>query len=101
LEAAQVARLTSYRLGVKCLEAAKIRDEIISNHVRADGSQTALCEKAREALGELTIVSSEKMTDAVQKVDDLLRIDSEDRRYLFYEQRRFNGWLSSLPIHLG
>jgi hypothetical protein len=85
LEAAQVARLTAYRLGVRRREALKIRDEIISNHVRAGGSQTALREKVREALGELTLVSTEKMTEEVQKVDDMLRIDPEDRRHLFYE----------------
>ena len=88
LEAAQVARLTSYRLGVRLRDAAKIRGEIIGNHVRAKGSQTALREKVREALGELTLVSSEKMTEAVQQVDDLLRIDPEDRRHLFYEQMK-------------
>jgi hypothetical protein len=48
-------------------------------------SQTALREKVREALGELTLVSTEKMTEEVQKVDDMLRIDPEDRRHLFYE----------------
>jgi hypothetical protein len=88
LEAAQVARLTSYRLGVRLRDAAKIRGEIIGNHVRAKGSQTALREKVREALGELTVVSSEKMSEAVQQVDDLLRIDPEDRRHLFYEQMK-------------
>lgn len=88
LEAAQVARLTAYRLGVRQHEAAKIRVEIIYNHVRGKGSQTALREKVREALGELTLVSSEKMTEAVLQVDDWLRIDPEDRRHLFYEQMK-------------
>jgi hypothetical protein len=88
LEAAQVARLTAYRLGVRLRDAAKIRGEIIGNHARVKGSQTALREKVREALGELTLVSSEKMTEAVQQVDDLLRIDPEDRRHLFYEQMK-------------
>ena len=88
LEAAQVARLTAYRLGVKPREAVKIRDEIISNHVRAKGSQTALREKVREALGDLTLVSSEKMTEAVERVDVLLRVDPEDCRHLFYEQMK-------------
>lgn len=85
LEAAQVARLTADRLGVKRRQAEKIRDELISNHARAKDSQTALREKVREVLGELMIVSTEKMTEALQKVDDLLRIDPEDRRHLFYE----------------
>jgi hypothetical protein len=88
LEAAQVARLTAYRLGVKPREAVKTRDEIITGHVRSGGSQTALREKVREALGELTLVSSEKMTAAIQRVDDLLRVDPEDRRHLFYEQMK-------------
>ena len=88
LEAAQVARLTADRLGVKPREAAKIRDEIITGHVRSEGSQTALREKVREALGELTLVSSEKMTAAVERVDDLLRVDPQDRRHLFYEQMK-------------
>jgi len=88
LEAAQVARLTAERLGVKPREAKRIRAEIISNHVRSQRSQTELREKVREALGELTIVSSEKMTEAVERVDDLLRVDPEDRRHLFYEQMK-------------
>ncbi|MGH9838451.1 MAG: hypothetical protein ACREEM_06670 [Blastocatellia bacterium] len=88
LEAAQVARLTADRLGVKPREAVKIRDEIIMGHARSAGSQTALREKVREALGDLTLVSSEKMTEAVERVDDLLRVDPEDRRHLFYEQMK-------------
>jgi len=69
-------------------EAEKIRGEIIIGHVRSKGSQTALREKVREALCELTLVSSEKMTEAVERVDDLLRVDPEDRRHLFYEQMK-------------
>jgi hypothetical protein len=88
LEAAQVARITADRLGVKQREARAIRDEIISNHIRSGGSQTALRERVREALGELTLVTSEKMTEAVEKVDDLLRVDPSDRRHLFYEQMK-------------
>jgi hypothetical protein len=88
LEAAQTARLTAERLGVREREAARIRREIVANHSRAQGSQTALREKVREALGELTIVTSEKMTAAVERVDDLLRVDPGDRRHLFYEQMK-------------
>jgi len=88
LEATQVARLTAYRLGGRQREAAKIRAEIIDNHVRVKGSQTALREKVREALGELTLVSSEKMTEAVQQIDRWLRIDPKDRRHLFYEKMK-------------
>jgi hypothetical protein len=88
LEAAQVARLTDDRLGVKTREAVKIRAEIIAGHVRTQGSQTTLRSKVREALGELTLVTSEKMTDAVQRVDDLLQVNPSDRRHLFYEQMK-------------
>ena len=69
-------------------EAKQIRAEIVANHIRSEGSQTALRERVREALGELTLVSSEKMTEAVERVDDLLRVDPEDRRHLFYEQMK-------------
>lgn len=88
LEAAQVARITANRLGIKEREAAKIREEIIANHIRAAGSQTVLREKVREALGELTLVTSEKMAEAVQRVDDLLQVNPDDRRHLFYEQMK-------------
>lgn len=88
LEAAQVARITADRIGVKEREAVKIREEIIAGHIRSRGSLTALREKVREALGELTIVTSEKMTEAVERVDDLLRVDPGDRRHLFYEQMK-------------
>jgi hypothetical protein len=47
-----------------------------------------LRKKVREARGELTLVSSEKMTAAVERVDDLLRVDASDRRHLFYEQMK-------------
>jgi hypothetical protein len=85
IEATQVSRLTADRLGIKEREAAKIREEIISNHVRSHDSQPAMREKVREALGELTIVTGEKMTEAVERVDALLDVDPADRRHLFYE----------------
>lgn len=88
LEAAQVARLTAQRLGVREREAARIRAEIMDNHARLQGSQSALRERVREALGELTLVTSEKMTAAVAQVDELLRVDESDRRHLFYEQMK-------------
>lgn len=88
LEAAQVARVTADRLGIKEREAKRIRDEIIANHIRTHSSQTILRERIREALGEMTVITSEKMTEAVERVDDLLKIDPEDRRHLFYEQMK-------------
>src|SRR5262249_971432 len=87
-EAAQVARITAGRLGAREREAAKIRAELIANHVRFGGSQTAMREKAREISGELTLVTSEKMSEAVDRVDDLLRIGPGDLCHLFYEQMK-------------
>lgn len=88
LEAAQIARITAARLGVKERQAAQIRAEIIRAHARAQSSQTALREQVREVLGELTLVTSEKMTAAVARVDEMLEIDPADRRHLFYEQMK-------------
>jgi hypothetical protein len=33
-------------------------------------------------------VTTEKMMEALQRVDDLLKVDPEDRRHLFYEQMK-------------
>lgn len=88
LEAAQIARITAARLGVKERQAAQIRAEIIHTHARAQSSQTALREQVREVLGELTLVTSEKMTAAVERVDEMLEINPADRRHLFYEQMK-------------
>src|SRR5262249_24290871 len=88
LESAQVARITAGRLGVKEREALKVRAEIIVNHVRSRGSQNSLREKVREVLGELTLVTSEKMLEAVRRVDEMLEVNPDDRRHLFYEQMK-------------
>lgn len=88
MEAAQVARLTPHRLGLHWTQAAKVRRELVENHVRAGGSQNSLRARVRELLGELPAVTSEKMTEAVQMVDDLLRVNPEDNRHLFYEQMK-------------
>ena len=88
MEAAQVARLTPQRLGLHWTQAAKVRRELVENHARAGGSQNSLRERVRELLGELPAVTSEKMTEAVQMVDDLLRVNPEDNRHLFYEQMK-------------
>jgi hypothetical protein len=47
-----------------------------------------LREKVHEALGEQTLVTTEKMTEAIQRIDDLLKVDPEDRRHFFYEQMK-------------
>lgn len=88
MEAAQAARLTPQRLGLHRAQAAQVRRELIGNHVRAGGSQNSLRARVRELLGEVPAVTSGKMTEAVQMVDDLLRVNPEDNRHLFYEQMK-------------
>ena len=36
----------------------------------------------------MTILPCKKMAEAVERVDDLLRVDPEDRRRFFYEQMK-------------
>ena len=88
MEAAQVARLTPQRLGLRRAQAAKFRRELVANHARAGGSQPSLRARVRELLGELPAVTSGKMSEAVQMVDDLLRVNPADNRHLFYEQMK-------------
>lgn len=88
MEAAQVARLTPHRLGLHWTQAAKVRRELVENHARVGGSQNSLRARVRELLGELPAVTSEKMIEVVQMVDDLLRVNPEDNRHLFYEQMK-------------
>jgi hypothetical protein len=88
LEAAQIARLTPERLDVKPKKALAIRQEVLSNHLKMQGSQTQLRRRVAELVGDETIMTSENMTAAVSQVDDLLTVEEDDRRHLFYEQMK-------------
>jgi len=88
LEASQLARLTPDRLQVKPKKALAIRRETLSNHLKIQGSQTQLRQRVAELLGAETLVTSENMTAAVHLVDDLLTVEEDDRRHLFYEQMK-------------
>ncbi len=88
LEASQLARLTPERLDVKPKKALAIRQEMLSNHLKMQGSQTQLRQHVAELLGAETLVTSENMTAAVHQVDDLLTVEEDDRRHLFYEQMK-------------
>lgn len=88
LEAAQLARLTPERLDVKPKKALAIRQEVLSNHLKMQGSQTQLRRRVAELLGDETIMTSENMAAAVSQVDDLLTVEEDDRRHLFYEQMK-------------
>ena len=88
LEAAQLARLVPDRLDVKPKKALAIRQEVLSNHLKMQGSQTQLRRRVAELVGDETIMTSENMAAAVSQVDDLLTVEEDDRRHLFYEQMK-------------
>jgi hypothetical protein len=89
-EAAQLARLTTERLGCQTAEARRMRREILQAHLAVQGSQTRLREQIREMLGETRNpeISSEGMASAVAKVDELLEIDPSDTRHMFWEEMK-------------
>jgi hypothetical protein len=87
-EAAQLARLLPERLDVKPKKALAIRQEVLSNHLKMQGSQAQLRRRVAELVGDETIMTSENMAAAVNQVDDLLTVEEDDRRHLFYEQMK-------------
>ena len=87
-EAAQLARLTPERLETTPAKAQVLRSEVIRAHQLARGSQNSLRARVKEILGEVVAVSTEEMTNVVQKVDELLEIDPADKRHFFYEEMK-------------
>ena len=88
-EATLLARLTAERLATMPRQAKALRQEVIAAHLQAHGSQNSLRARVQSLLGETAaIVSSETMTEAVQKVDKLLEIDPKDVHHLFFEEIR-------------
>lgn len=87
-EATILARLTPERLEVSVAEATATRHQILAAHLKAQGSQSSLRERVKEVLGEANLVSGETMASTVQKVDQLLEVDPEDKRHLFYEEMK-------------
>jgi len=85
-EAMLLARLTPKRLALSAAKAEAMRREILATHLQTQGSQNSLRERVREMLGESNLVSSETVVAAVQTTDELLRVDPQDKRHLFYEQ---------------
>jgi len=63
-EAAQLARLTPERLDVKPKKALAIRQEVLSNHTKMQGSQAQLRRRMAELVGDETIMTSENMAAA-------------------------------------
>ena len=88
-EAILLARLTPKRLGMEKLPAKQLRQEILDTHLQAKGSQNSLRLRVHDLLRiETGVVSSATMLEAVQKVDELLEVDPDDLRHLFFEQIR-------------
>lgn len=85
-EAMLLARLTPQRLALSVAKAEALRRETLTAHLQAQGSQNSLRERVRELLGESNVVSSETVAAAVETIDELLRVDPQDKRHLFYEQ---------------
>jgi hypothetical protein len=88
LEASQLARLVPEKLAVKPKKALVIRQEVLSNHLKMQGSQTQLRRRVTELLGDETLMTSENLAASVHQVDDLLTVEEGDRRHLFYEQMK-------------
>jgi hypothetical protein len=89
-EAAQLARLTTERLGCSPSAARARRAEILQQHLAVQGSQTRLRGRVKELLGEAPAeeVTAESMAAVVAKADELLEIDPSDTRHMFWEEMK-------------
>jgi len=89
-EAAQLARLTAKRLNCSAQMARARRRELLQSHLAVQGSQTRLRSRVKELLGETQEpeISSESMASIVEKVDEMLEIDPNDARHLFWEEMK-------------
>jgi hypothetical protein len=85
-EAMVLARLTPKRLAMSPAKAEALRRETLTTHLQAQGSQNSLRGRVRELLGESNVVSSETVAATVETIDELLRVDPQDKCHLFYEQ---------------
>ena len=88
-EAILLARLTAEPLGMETLPAKKLRQDILDTHLQAKGSQNSLRLRVQDLLRvEPGVISSATMSEAVHKVDELLEVDPDDLRHLFFEEIR-------------
>jgi hypothetical protein len=81
-----MSRLPPKRLALSAAKAETLRRDILAAHLQGQGSQNSLRERVREMLGKSNVVSSETVAAAVETIDELLRVDPQDNRHLFYEQ---------------
>jgi hypothetical protein len=89
-EAAQLARVTPARLSCSPSNARKLREDILKSHIATQGSQTRLRHRIKEILGESAVqeVSSQNMATVIAQADELLEIDPQDSRHLFWEEMK-------------
>ncbi|MBA3241136.1 MAG: hypothetical protein H0T60_07900 [Acidobacteria bacterium] len=89
-EAAQLARLTPERMQCSPAIARSQRQEILRSHLAVQGSQNRLRTLVKEILGEndTQAIMSENMASVVAQVDELLEIDPQDTRHLFWEEMK-------------
>ena len=89
-EASQLARLTPERMNCSAQAARTRRLELLKQHLAVQGSQTRLRSRVKELLGETDAqsVSAENMSQIVGHVDELLEIDPQDARHLFWEEMK-------------
>jgi hypothetical protein len=89
-EAAQLARVTPARLSCSPSDARKLREDILKSHIATQGSQTRLRHRIKEILGESAMqeVSSQNMATVIAQADELLEIDPQDSRHLFWEEMK-------------
>jgi hypothetical protein len=89
-EAAQLARLTPERMNGSAQAVRAQRIELLKQHLAVHGSQTRLRAIVKELLGEVSaqIISSESMTEVLDKTDELLEIDPSDSQHMFWEEMK-------------
>jgi hypothetical protein len=88
-EAHQLARLNARGLGGTDAEARSLRKRLLEAHLLAQGSGTILCQRVKEALGEMREPDpTETEVVAVSKADELLEADPLDASHLFFEELR-------------
>jgi hypothetical protein len=89
-EATQLARLSAKRLGCSTSEALTLRRDFLQSHLAMQGSQTRLRARVNELLsGPSTAdVISTGLASAVVTTDELLEIDAQDTRHMFWEEMK-------------
>lgn len=89
-EAAQLARLTSERLGCSPSEAHKQRRDLLQSHLATRGSQTRLRHHVNDVLLGPSAPKgiSEGLATTMAMTDELLEVDAQDTRHIFWEEMK-------------